>query len=226
MTRVKVIRYVVGVVALVCLKIIWIFLAVATMTLMLTTTSLVAGSILAATKTDSSNKFKKSETNVTHIRGVKVLRIHTVPSKVAVGSTFNLRGIVLNNSTATITFANGTCTSPLSVTFNKNAMSVPQTATASCNAQQVTLKPGGQSPILSPNLSGLTYQASSPGMTNASVIFKYQAITPSKSSISDSITRNYTFNILPAGAPIPHHASSQNTQSTRGSNPGMLRPIP
>jgi hypothetical protein len=59
---------------------------------------------------------------------------HTIPSKVAVGNTFGLRGIVFNNSTATITFGNGTCTSPLSIIFNKNVMMEPQATTASCSA--------------------------------------------------------------------------------------------
>ena len=61
-----------------------------------------------------------------HVKGIKVLKVHTVPSKVTVGSTFGLRGNVINNSTATIIFANGTCASSLSVTFDKNAMSEPQ----------------------------------------------------------------------------------------------------
>jgi hypothetical protein len=119
-----------------------------------------------------------SKTGFVHVKGVKVLKVHTVPSKVKSGITFGLRGIVVNNSTATITFANGTCTSPLSVTFNKNAMSVPQKATASCNAQHVTLKPGGQSPILISNMSGVSFKAISPGTTNATLIFNYGVITP------------------------------------------------
>jgi hypothetical protein len=60
------------------------------------------------------------------------------------------------------------------------------------------LKPGGQSPILTPNLSGITYRATAPGMTNATMTFKYGALTAtSKSPISDSISRVYAFNIQP-----------------------------
>jgi hypothetical protein len=73
---------------------------------------------------------------------------------------------VFNNSTATITFANGTCTSPLSITFNKNVMTEPQATATTCKMQQVTLRPGEQSPILTPNLSGITYRATAPGMTS------------------------------------------------------------
>jgi hypothetical protein len=146
----------------------WALLAVVTMTLMLTLAPMFTGPVLAVKKSSSSVKTpgKTSTTSTHHVKGVKVFRIHTIPSKVAVGNTFSLRGIVFNNSTATITFGNGTCTSPLSITFNKNVMIQPQATTASCKPQQVTLKPGGQSHILSPNLSGVIYRATAPGMTN------------------------------------------------------------
>ncbi|PWU81219.1 MAG: hypothetical protein DLM72_08165 [Candidatus Nitrosopolaris wilkensis] len=181
------------------LKEAWILLAVVTMILMLTL--YFTGSVLAVKKSSSSVKTSSKTTAAHHVKGVKVFRVHTVPSKVGVGSTFGLRGTVFNNSTATITFANGTCTSPLSITFNKNVMAEPQTIPTTCKAQQVTLKPGGQSPILSPKLSGITYRATSPGTTNATMTFKYGATVPtSKSPISDSISRVYTFNIRPSGS--------------------------
>jgi len=170
-----------------------------------------------------------------HIRGVKVLKVHTVPSKVAVGSTFGLRGVVVNNSTATITFANGTCTSPLSVTFNKNALNEPQTTTSSCKAQQLTLKPGSQLPILISKLSGNIFRATSPGTTNASLIFKYGVVSPaSKTPIGDNISRVYTFNILPPGttstpptqAAATHSPTPHSTRSTPSSQPGVLKVIP
>jgi len=118
--------------------------------------------------------------------------------------TKSLRGIVVNNSTAIITFSNGTCTTPLSITFNKNVMTEPQTTTGTRKAQEVTLKPREQSPILSPNLSGITYRAISPGSTNAS---KYGVISStSKITTDDSISRVYTFNILP---PDNNHSSTR-----------------
>jgi hypothetical protein len=210
------------------LKVGCILVAVITMTLILTVAPLYAGSALAVKKSTSSVKTPKgTTTNSTHhVKGVKVFRVHTVPSKVAVGNTFGLRGIVFNNSTTTITFANGTCTSPLSITFNKNVMIEPQATTASCKAQQVTLKPGEQSPVLSPNLSGLIYRSTAPGMTNATMTFKYGALTStSKSPISDSISRVYAFNILPAGHQL---TSSQSTPSASSSSsqPGVLKLVP
>lgn len=195
------------------LKSAWILLTIVTMTLMLTMTPIFTGSVLAVKKSSSSSSSSSSSKTTTtahHVKGVKVSRVHTVPSKVAVGSTFNLRGIVYNNSTTTITFANGTCTSPLSITFNKNVMTEPKPIPTTCKAQEVILNPGRQSPILSPNLSGITYRATAPGATNATMTFKYSAVIPtSKSHISDSISRVYTFNILPAGSrPV---ISSQST---------------
>ena len=148
--------------------------------------------------------FKTVATSTTHnqIKGVKILDVHTIPSTVVVDKTFSIRGTVTNNSTATITFPNGTCNSPVSLDFNKNVMMENQ-GTASCTAltPEVTLKPGGQSHILSPNLSGVIYRATAPGMTNATISFKYGTITAaSKSPISDSISRVYSFNILSAGS--------------------------
>lgn len=200
-------------------------------------TPMLTKSILAVKNGSVSISGTKTsaKTGFVHVRGVKVLRVHTVPLKVPVDSAFGLRGVVINNSTATITFANGTCASPLSVTFNKNAISEPNTTTASCKAQQVTLKSGGKSPILVSNLSGITYKATSPGSTNATLIFKYGVITPaSKSPIGDSISRVYTFNILPLGttstpptqAAATHSPTPHSTRSTPSSQPGVLKTIP
>ncbi len=179
--------------------------AVVIMIIMVIMAPIISEQILAAKKSSTKSSSKattKKKTTTHHVKGVKVFHVHTVPSKVAVGSTFGFKGIVFNNSTATITFSNGTCTAPLSITFSKNVVTEPQTATGTCKPQEVTLKPGEQSPILSPNLSGITYRATSPGSTNATMIFKYGAMsTTSKSSISDSITRVYTFNILPGASP-------------------------
>ena len=231
------------VIAMINIKCLGVLLIVITMALMLTTTPMLTESALAAkkkssssssgsgsssssTKTSSKSK-SKTTTAVTHVKGVKVFRVHTVPSKVAVGSTFGFRGIVFNNSTAAITFSNGTCTAPLSITFNKNVVTEPQTATGTCNPQEVTLKPGEQSPILSPNLSGITYRATSPGLTNATMTFKYEATTTtSKSPISDSISRFFAFNILPPGATSKSASTHSLTQSTTSSTAPPSSPLP
>ncbi len=175
----------------------WALLAIATMTIILMTASVFLGPALAVKKSTSVKAIPKTPSKTTTVKGVKVLSVHTAPSKIAVGNTFGLRAIVFNNSTATISFANGTCTSPLSITFNKNVITEPKATTASCKAQQITLKPGEQSPI---STSGITYRATAPGITNATMIFKYGAgPASSKSSTSDSYSRVYSFNTQPAG---------------------------
>jgi peptidoglycan/xylan/chitin deacetylase (PgdA/CDA1 family) len=151
-------------------------------------------------KTPSTTVTTNATTTHHHVKGVKVLHFHNIPSKVAVGDAFNLQGVVFNNSTATISFDNGTCTpSPLSITFNGNVVTEPKAvAAAPCKPQQITLKPGEQSGIQSPNLSGMAYRATAPGMTNATMTFKYGVETAtSKLPIGDSISRVYTFNIQP-----------------------------
>lgn len=101
----------------------------------------------------------------------------------------------------------------------------PQATTATCKAQQVTLKLGEQSHVRSPNLLGLTYRATAPGITNATMTFKYGALTAtSKSPASDTISRVYTFNILPAGLQL---TSSQHSPPSRSSSqPGVLKLVP
>jgi hypothetical protein len=168
-------------------------------------------------KTASSGVTTTPDTAHYHVKGVKLLHVHTIPSKVVVGNTFSLQGIVFNNSTATITFANGTCTAPsssLSIRFNGNVMTDIKAAATSCKSQQVTLKRGEQSGIQSPILSSMAYKSTAPGITYATMIFKYGVETvTNKSPISDNISRVYTFNIQagsqPAGASSCTTANSE-----------------
>jgi peptidoglycan/xylan/chitin deacetylase (PgdA/CDA1 family) len=164
-------------------------------------------------------------TNIAHhIKGVKLLHVHTEPSVVAVGKRFNLQGIVYNNSSATITFANGTCSpSPLSIKFNGKVMTEPQAAAAApCKAQQVTLKHGEQSAVLIPNISGISYVATAPGITNATMGFKYGDETAtSKSPFNDSISRVYSFNIHPAS-----NQSGASTSTTPNQLQHLKEPVP
>jgi hypothetical protein len=214
------------------LKAKWALLTIAMMALMLITASVFAGPVLAIKKSSSSSvktiDKTPSKTFTTtshyHIKGVKVLHVHTIPSKVYVGNAFSLQGIVFNNSSATITYANGTCTpSPLSITFNGNVITEPQAAVAApCKPQQVTLQHGEQSGILSPNLSGMAYRATAPGITNATMIFKYGVETATnKSPINDSISRVYTFNIQPGS-----HQPATTTTATTNQLQDQKQPLP
>jgi hypothetical protein len=183
-----------------------------------------AAPILAVNKSSSisANRelFMTVATTITHnqIKGVKILDVHTLPSTVVVGSTFSIRGNVINNSTATITFPNGTCNSPVSIDFNKNVV-IENQGTASCTTAtpDVTLKPGEQSSILYPFHSGIAFRATAPGMTNATISFSYGVDIPTvKSSISDNISRLYTFDIQP---------TSQSTNSQSVSKPNTTNYI-
>jgi hypothetical protein len=185
----------------------WALFTIIVMTYIVITGTTLAGPVLAVKKSGSSVKTIHKTSNKTattaapnHIRGVKLLSAHTIPSRIAVGNRFSIGVTVFNNSSATITFANGTCTSspsPLSITFNRNAMIESQSSAAAtpCKAQQVTLKPGEHSQIKSPNLSSTIYAATAPGTTNTTMIFKYAT---SKSPISDATSRTYGFDIQPS----------------------------
>ena len=108
---------------------VWALLSIAMITLMLMTPSVFTGPVLAVKKTsvktihETPSKTTTTAVSHSHITGVKVLSVHTIPSKVAVGQIFSLGASVFNNSSATITFANGTCVpSTLSIRFDKNVV--------------------------------------------------------------------------------------------------------
>ena len=210
----------------------WALFTIIVMTYMLITGTTLAGPVLAVKKSGSSVKPIHKTSNKTtttaahnHIRGVNLLSAHTIPSKIAVGNRFSIGVTVFNNSSATITFANGTCASspsPLSITFNRNAMIESQSSAAAtpCKAQQVTLKPGEHSQIKSPNLSSTIYAATAPGTTNATMIFKYGVETDtSNSPISDTTSRTYGFDIQPSAGRQP----TLTTSTTTTPGPGSLK---
>lgn len=176
------------------------------------------GPILAIKKSSSVGTARESfttvDTTATHnqIKGVKILGVQTLPPNVVVGNTFSIRGYVINNSTATITFANATCNSPVSIDFSANVM-IENQGTAYCTAPtpDVTLKPGEQSSFLYPYLSGIAYKAIASGMTNATISFTYGVEIPTgKSTISDNISRLYSFNIQPTSQSIPNGNTTNN----------------
>jgi hypothetical protein len=209
----------------------WSLVAVIVIALLLTIAAISASQILAVTKSSSpsiktTHKASPTKSSTTptahHISGVKLLSVHTIPSKVIVGNIFSVGGSVLNNSSATITFANGTCAaSPLSIKFNKNVVPESRSTATSCKAQLATLKPGERSQITQPNLSGIIYRANAPGMTNATMIFKYAVETPtSKSHASDTYSRTYSFVIQPSSSQpaIPNTTASSTTPATTSRN--------
>jgi len=159
------------------------------------------------------------------IKGLKILQVRTSPSTVLAGGTFNILAIVVNNSTATITFPNGTCNSPVSVDFNKNVIT-ENIGTASCTGSnpEVTLKPGDKSKIASPDMSGVAYKAVTPGSTNATITFNYGVSgTTAVPSASNTITRVYTFTVQPSSG---NGASQAGSQPTSATNTPIFNPIP
>ena len=184
-----------------------------------------SNSSIRDTHTNSSTTVSSATATHNQLKGVKINRVHTNPPTVAVGRTFTILGIVFNNSSGVITFANGTCNSPVSIDFNKNVI-VENQGAASCAAPtpEVVLKPGEQSLILSPNLSGIAYKATAPGMTNATISFNYGIETAKgKSPISDSILKVYTFNIHPFPQVTSSHPGHQTP--TAASCPTSVAPI-
>jgi len=64
-----------------------------------------------------------------HLRGIKLLQVHTYPPAIANGNSFGIRALVFNNSTSAITFPNGTCNQSVHTNFNKN---VQESGSSSC----------------------------------------------------------------------------------------------
>lgn len=199
----------------------WSFFAFVAVSIIVTSTVTSATSsptVLALKKLGSSTT---SDLNASQnqVKGLKILQVRTSPSTVIAGNTFNIRAVVVNNSTATITFPNGTCNSPVSVDFNKNVIT-ENVGTASCAGSTpiVTLKPGDKSKIASPDLSGVAYKAITPGSTNATITFNYGVPgTTAVPSASNTLTRVYTFTV---------QSSSRNGASQAGSQPASATNIP
>ncbi len=97
---------------------------------------------------------------------------------------------------------------------------------ASCTTPHlvVALRPGEQSVLLYPHLSGIVYRAMAPGMTNATITFSYgiQATSgKTRINIDNSISRLYTFNIQSGSAAsmantVFNPPGVGNIKSTRG----------
>jgi hypothetical protein len=131
--------------------------------------------------------------------GVLLLAIHTQPNLVHVGNFFRIHGMILNNSSGTISFIAEPCDSTLSAIFNKNVVEKHElscfagASSTSAAAHLVKLRPGERVPIIGTSV-GTTYQAVASGMTIASVTFHYQL----ENGAISSIMKSYEFNIIPS----------------------------
>jgi hypothetical protein len=66
----------------------------------------------------------------THIRGIKVLQVQTMPPVIAIGDAFRLRTVLINNYSSTIAFSNGTCSNVMHINFSKNVSENPANSCA------------------------------------------------------------------------------------------------
>jgi len=210
----------------------WSFLAVVAVTIIITSafTSTNSSTTVLGIKKLSAGSGSSATSNVAssaqnQIKGLKILQVKTSPSTVIAGNTFSIRAVVINNSTAAITFTNGTCSSPVSVDFNKNVIT-ENVGIASCTGStpEVTLKPGDKSKIASPDLSGVAYKAVTPGSTNATITFNYGVPgTTAVPSAGNTITRVYTFTVQPSSR---NGASQAGSQPTNATNIPIFNPNP
>ena len=124
---------------------------------------------------------------------IELTDIHTDPTQVHVGDSFQVNATIVNNSTDTILF-NGGCQSPLSTSFDKNVI-LGQAMGCFALFNQILL-PGHNATVISPG-SGNSYTAASSGDTNANLTFVYHFSNNTQSRIS----KNFTFAI--SAAPVP-----------------------
>ncbi len=115
---------------------------------------------------------------------IELANIHTSPSHIHVGDSFQINATIVNNSPGVIYF-NGGCMSPLSATFDKNvAIGQAMGCFAIYNAN---LKSGENTTAVGPS-NNISYIANSTGTTNANVIFSYTVENKSQNVTSKSFT--------------------------------------
>jgi hypothetical protein len=115
---------------------------------------------------------------------VMVLNPHVNPTIIRVGDTFDINATLVNNSTNAINVKNG-CGGPFSVSFDNHATVILKKI---CNWMpiQIILKPGEN--ITGTSLaSNLGYNATSTGITNATITFSYNIMNQTDSNFTSSV---------------------------------------
>lgn len=120
--------------------------------------------------------YNSSNQNISgHIGGLSsmeplLVNIVTEPERVIAGNSFQIYATVKNVGPWPITFHDG-CTSPLTVSFDKNVQIQNEIG---CNAiSSEVINPGEQVRVHGPR-TGLVYNATAVGTTNATITFSYQ----------------------------------------------------
>ena len=117
-------------------------------------------------------------------QGIELTNIHTSPSNIHVGDSFQINATIVNNSPGMIYF-NGGCMSPLSATFDKN-VGIGQ-AMGCFAIYNANLKSGENTTVVGPS-NNISYIANSTGTANANVTFSYTMENKSENTISKSFT--------------------------------------
>ena len=128
---------------------------------------------------------------------VVILNPQVQPAVIRVGDTFDINATLVNNSTNTINVKNG-CGGPFTTSFDNHATVILKKI---CNwmAIQIILKPGEN--ITGTSLaSNLGYNATSPGVTNATITFSYNIANQTNSSLTSSaqtmnVSKSFLFTI-------------------------------
>jgi len=143
---------------------------------------------------------------------VVILNPQVQPTLIKVGDAFDINATLINNSTNTINVKNG-CGGPFSIYFDNHAAVVLKKI---CNWMpiQIILKPGEN--ITGTSLdSNLGYNATSPGVTNATITFSYSIVNQTNANMTSSeqmmnVSKSFLFTI-----------TNQSVQTT----PTILSPL-
>ena len=106
------------------------------------------------------------------VTGVKLENITTIPNKVHVGETFEIRATVINTLPLNITFIAGNCNSDFSTNINKIVEEIP---TPQCmnRVLPTILESGGKTTVQEPTGAGKQYKAIEMGEANGNAILFY-----------------------------------------------------
>lgn len=123
---------------------------------------------------------------------LELTNITTEPSIVTVGNTFQIYASVNNTNPWPVTY-NGGCVSPLTVSFDKNVQI--QNGIGCYAISSEVINPGQVAQIHGPS-TGLLYNGTSIGASNATITFSYQA-----RGSSYNVTVSKQIAIMPPAAP-------------------------
>ena len=174
------------------------------------TISTIAAILIVSILVLANSKLVQAEKTET----IEILNLAVEPTSINVGDTFSINGLIVNNSTNTISIHNG-CAGPFSVTFDDHA-SVTMEKVCNWMPIQIILKPGESRDVTTSLGSNLVYNADSPGIVNGNVTVSYDVINesnPDLSNMDNTISKSISFTI-----------NNKNNQADGGHTP-ILSPL-